>query len=164
MLVLIYISALVAANLLVAHFGPWSSPIIGFVLIGLDLSLRDHLHDKWRGNHLALRMGGLIASAGAISYLLSPAAGIIAIASVAAFSAAMIVDALVYQTLIGKRWLVRANGSNASGAAVDSVVFPTVAFGGFMPEIVLLQFLAKTAGGALWALVLSNTARRREAT
>lgn len=163
MLVLIYISALVFANLLVAHFGPWFSPINSFVLIGLDLSLRDHLHDKWRGNYLALRMGGLIAAAGALSYLLNPAAGMIAIASVTAFTAAMLVDAVVYQTLIRKRWVVRANGSNASGAAVDSVVFPTVAFGGFMPEIVLLQFMAKTAGGALWAFVLAKTIRSKAA-
>lgn len=163
MLVVIYISALVAANLLVAHFGPWFSPINAFVLIGLDLALRDHLHDKWRGNHLALRMGGLIAAAGAVSYLLNPAAGMIAIASVTAFTAAMLVDALVYQTLIRKRWLVRANGSNASGAAVDSVVFPTIAFGGFMPEIVLLQFAAKVCGGAVWAWVISKTLRRSAA-
>jgi queuosine precursor transporter len=156
MLVVIYISALVAANLLVAHFGPWFSPINAFVLIGLDLALRDHLHDKWRGNHLALRMGGLIVAAGAISYVLNPAAGMIAIASVTAFTAAMIVDAVVYQVLIRKRWIVRANGSNASGAAVDSVVFPTVAFGSFMPEIVLLQFMAKTAGGALWAFGINR--------
>lgn len=48
MVVLIYISALVIANLLVAHFGPWFSPINAFLLIGLDLSLRDYLHDKWK--------------------------------------------------------------------------------------------------------------------
>ena len=156
MLVLIYISALVAANLLVAHFGPWFSPINAFVLIGLDLALRDYLHDKWRGNHLALRMGLLIATAGVISYALNPAAGIIAIASVTAFTLAMIADAVVYQILIRKRWVIRANGSNASGAAVDSLVFPTIAFGGFMPEIVLLQFLAKTAGGAIWAWLISR--------
>lgn len=156
MLIVIYISALVVANLLVSHFGPWFSPINAFVLIGLDLALRDHLHDKWRDNRLALRMGGLIASAGLISYLLNPAAGMIAIASVAAFSAAMIVDAIVYQTLIRKRWMVRANGSNASGAAVDSVVFPTVAFGGFMPEIVLMQFAAKVVGGAIWSVAIGK--------
>lgn len=156
MLILIYISALVAANLLVAHFGPWFSPINAFVLIGLDLALRDYLHDKWRGNHLALRMGGLIAAAGVISYALNPAAGMIAIASVAAFTLAMTADALVYQVLIKRKWLVRANGSNSAGAAVDSLVFPTVAFGALMPEIVALQFLAKVAGGGIWSVVIGR--------
>ena len=37
----IYIAALVAANLLVAWLGVWFSLVNAFVLIGLDLSLRD---------------------------------------------------------------------------------------------------------------------------
>ena len=37
----IYIAALVAANLLVAWLGPWFSLVYAFVLIGLDLSLGD---------------------------------------------------------------------------------------------------------------------------
>lgn len=156
MVVLIYISALVIANLLVAHFGPWFSPINAFFLIGLDLSLRDYLHDKWIRNNIALRMGGLILAAGVISYLLNPAAGIIAIASVAAFTFAMTTDAIVYQLFIRKRWFIRANYSNASGAAVDSFVFPTIAFGAFIPEIVFLQFMAKTLGGFLWAVIISK--------
>lgn len=104
-------------------------------------------------------MSGLILSAGVISYFFNPAAGIIAIASVTAFTFAMITDAIVYQLLIRKRWIVRANCSNASGASVDSVIFPTVAFGGFMLEIVFLQFIAKTLGGLLWALVIYKARR-----
>ena len=42
------------------------------------------------------------------------------------------------------------------GAAVAPLLFPTLAFGAQMPEIVLLQFLAKTAGGALWSQLLSR--------
>ncbi len=40
-LVAIYIAAMVIANLLVWWLGKWSSPFIAFVLIGLDLTLRD---------------------------------------------------------------------------------------------------------------------------
>ncbi len=151
-LIAVYIAALVAANLLVAWLGPWFSPINAFVLIGLDLSLRDKMHDRWDGS--PAKIGGLIAAAGAISYLLNPAAGMIAIASVAAFTAAMVADSMVYQALRNKPWLVKANGSNAAGAAADSVLFPTIAFGGFMPEIVLLQFAAKVCGGAMWSYLL----------
>lgn len=156
MLALIYVAAIVAANLLVAHFGPWFSPINSFLLIGLDLSLRDKLHDKWDGS--PIRIGTLIATAGIVSYLLNPAAGTIAVASVAAFCAAMLVDSAVYQGLRKKPWLMRANGSNVAGAATDSLIFPTVAFGALMPEIVAMQFAAKAVGGALWSLMLMRRA------
>lgn len=39
-------------------------------------------------------------------------------------------------------------------AAIDSVLFPTLAFGVFMPHIVLMQFAAKVGGGAIWSWVL----------
>lgn len=150
----IYLCALVAANLLVAKLGPWFSPINSFVLIGLDLSLRDKLHDAWLGNRLAWRIGGLIAAAGAISYLLNPAAGMIAVASVVAFCAAMAADSIAYHLLHRYGWLTRANGSNMAGAIVDSIIFPTLAFGGFVPDRVAMQFAAKVAGGAAWSFLL----------
>ena len=40
----IYIAAMTAANLSVAAFGPAITPVNAFVLIGLDLALRDYLH------------------------------------------------------------------------------------------------------------------------
>lgn len=152
--VLIYVSAIVMANLTVVHFGPWFSPINAFLLIGLDLSLRDHLHDRWAGRSLWPRMLGLIAAAGVISYLLNPAAGQIAIASVLAFCAAAAVDSGVYHA--ARRWsfMQRANASNAAGALADSLIFPTIAFGALMPHIVGMQFAAKVAGGAVWAFLI----------
>jgi len=152
----IYIAALVAANLLVAWFGPWFSLVNAFVLIGLDLSLRDKIHDLWDGDNLALKMGGLIATASIISYAINPATGMIAFASLAAFSLSMVADAVAYQYLKGKEWIVRANGSNIVGSAVDSIVFPTIAFGGLMIEIVLLQFVAKVTGGFVWSFLLKK--------
>lgn len=152
----IFVAAIAAANLLVAYFGPWFSPINAFVLIGLDLSLRDWLHDKWRAQ--LWKMGVLIASAGVVSYLLNPAAGRIAIASTAAFTIAATVDALIYHRLIDTKWLVRSNGSNVGGAAADSVAFPLIAFGWFpgLPAIMALQFVAKVAGGGVWSVALAR--------
>lgn len=155
-MILVYIAAIVLANLSIAHFGPWVAPINSFLLIGLDLSLRDRLHDKWRGDRLALRMFALIAAAGGISYLLNPAAGQIAIASAVAFMCAAAADALAYQAAIRLPWVVRANSSNAAGALVDSIVFPALAFGGLNLSIVAAMFAAKVAGGAVWAWVLSR--------
>lgn len=150
----VYIAALVAANLLVAWFGPWFSLVNAFVLIGLDLSLRDKLHDLWDGENLPIKMGGLIATASIVSYAINPATGMIAFASLAAFCLSMVADSLSYQYLKGKDWMVRVNGSNAAGALVDSVVFPTIAFGGLMLEIVALQFIAKVGGGYIWSKIL----------
>lgn len=154
--VLVYIAALVVANLSVARFGPAVAPINAFLLIGLDLSLRDRLHERWQGRGLWPRMLALILAAGAISWVLNPASGKIALASVTAFVAAGLMDAFVFDRLRHKSWMLRANGSNAAGAAVDSLVFPTIAFGGLMPGIVALQFVAKLAGGALWAWGLAR--------
>lgn len=152
--ILIYAAAMTLANLSVAHFGPAISPVNAFVLISLDLALRDWLHVRLK----AWQMLALIVAAGVLSYALNPAAGKIAVASSAAFTAAALVDWMTFARLRGS-WLFRANGSNVAGAAVDSLIFPTLAFGALMPHIVAMQFLAKVAGGALWAAVLSRTMR-----
>lgn len=150
----IFVSSIVCANLLVAQFGPIMSVINSFMLIGLDLSLRDKLHDQWDGN--PIKIGVLILVSGAVSYLLNPATGIIAVASVSAFCLSMLADSFVYQKLKSKSWMIKANGSNVAGAGVDSIVFPTVAFGGLMPEIVAMQFASKMLGGLLWSLLIKK--------
>jgi hypothetical protein len=161
--VVAYCAAMVAANLLVAAFGPWISPLNAFLFIGLDLSLRDHLHDRWRGAGLWPRMLALIVAAGAISYVLNPASAKIAVASVTAFVCAGFIDAIVYHFLRERPYLQRSNGSNAAGAAVDSLVFPTLAFGGFMPHVVALQFAAKVGGGFVWSFLLQRFGRVKSA-
>lgn len=147
-----YAAAMIAANLSVAAFGPWVSPINAFLLIGFDLALRDWLHVRLR----VWQMGALIAGTGALTYLLNPAAGQIAVASSVAFTAAALVDWSAFAKLRGS-WMRRANGSNIAGAAVDSLVFPTLAFGVLMPHIVAAQFVAKVAGGAMWAWIINRS-------
>lgn len=151
--VVLYLTAIVLANLTVAAFGPSMTIVNAFLFIGLDLTARDNLHDAWRGNHLLPKMAGLIAAGSLLSWFLNRDAGQIALASFVAFAAAAIVDAIVYH-LLGKypRWM-RINGSNVPSALVDSLVFPTLAFGSFLPAIVLGQFLAKTLGGFAWSMV-----------
>lgn len=154
--IFIYSAAMTMANLSIATWGPWVSPINAFVLIGLDLALRDWLHVRLK----AWQMAALIASTGLLTYGLNPAAGMIAVASACAFSAGALVDWATFIRLRGS-WLYRANGSNVAGAAVDSFIFPTLAFGVLMPHIVALQFVAKVAGGALWAWALSRLSLNR---
>lgn len=153
-----YVAAMLLANLLVSKFGPAISPVLAFLLIGFDLSMRDWLHVRLR----AWQMVGLIGAAGALTYGLSPAAGMIAVASAAAFTSGALVDWAAFTRLRGS-WLLRANGSNVAGAAVDSLIFPTLAFGALMPHIVLLQFVAKVAGGAIWATLMNHASKKVEA-
>ena len=150
----IYVFSLVVANLLVAYFGVWFSIVNAFVLIGLDLSLRDKLHDLWHGDKLVLKMGLLILVSSSISYALNSATEMIAIASFGAFALSMLGDAIAYHYLSSNDWFIRSNGSNIVGSAIDSVVFPTIAFGSLMPQIVLLQFIAKVGGGFIWSLII----------
>ena len=146
-----YAVAMIAANLLVATFGPSVTAINAFLLIGLDLTLRDWLHFRIK----TWQMGGLIIGTGLITYALNPASGMIAVASAVSFLAASIVDWAIFVKTTGS-WIKRANVSNTAGAAVDSLLFPTIAFGALMPEIVALQFVAKVSGGAVWSYVLEK--------
>lgn len=163
--VVLYLGAIVAANLIVATYaplyGPWVSIAVGFAFIGLDLTCRDRLHDAWRGLWLLPKMAVLIATGSVLSYLINRDAGRIALASFVAFAGASSVDALVYQALWRWRWLWRVNVSNLPSAAADSLIFPTLAFGGFLPWVVAGQFLAKTVGGAAWSFILQGARHSR---
>jgi len=147
--VLAYAFAMVVANLLVAIFGPWITPINAFFLIGLSLTLRDVLHvqlKKWQ-------MGVLIGCTGIITWLCNPAAGMIAIASSLSFTISSVIDWLIFVVAKGT-WFRRSNLSNIAGSITDSIIFPTLAFGVLMPLVVLSQFVAKVAGGVAWSFML----------
>ena len=157
-LVIAYLTAIVLANLSVAHFGPASTILNAFVFIGLNLTARDKLHDMW-GRNVARNMGLLILTGGLLSYALNAGAGRIALASVAAFLLSETMDAIAYTKLHRHPFLTRSNGSNVVGAAFDSVVFPVLAFGGFPVVIILGQFAAKVLGGFIWSLILRRSAQ-----
>lgn len=154
LVVAMYLAAVVAANLIVTAFGPAVSVLTAFALIGLNITARDRLHDQWEHRGLRWKMAVLIASGGALSWLLNRDAAQIAVASSAAFAFSEVIDAIAYSALREERWYIRTNGSNVVSAAIDSVMFPTIAFGSLLPLIVLGQFVAKTLGGAFWAWVL----------
>lgn len=161
LLVIAYLVAIVAANLLVARYGPSVAILNALLFIGWDLVARDKLHEVWAGRGLAWRMGLLILTGSMLSYLLNRDAGPIAAASFVAFLSAATVDATAYHALKHRPWMIRSNGSNLFGALVDSIVFPTLAFGGLMLGIVAGQFLAKVAGGFVWSWLLSKGAAAR---
>lgn len=154
-LVIIYLAAIITANLLVATFGPSISILNAALFIGLDLSCRDRLHAQWHGRGLWWKMAALIGAGSLLSYLLNAGAGPIALASFIAFAASGTVDAMCYHLLRERAYLVKVNGSNIVSAAVDSLIFPALAFGFPLLWLVVVgQFVAKVAGGAFWSLAL----------
>lgn len=152
----VYLLSMTAANLLVAQFGPVISPILAFFLIGLDLTLRDVLHVRLKASFMI----GLILCAGCLTLMLNSTAGMVAVASASAFTLAALTDWAVFCKVEGS-WLKRSNASNVAGAAVDSIVFPTIAFGALMPHIVATQFIAKVAGGTVWSWILRRSIEQR---
>lgn len=153
--VMLYLIAIVSANLLIAQFGPSIAILNAFLFIAFDLTARDALHEKWNGKNLWRNMVLLIGTGSLLSALLNINATPIAIASFAAFAGAGIVDTLVYRLLGERSRLVRMNGSNLVSAAVDSLIFPILAFG-FPPlwGIVVGQFVAKVFGGSIWSVFI----------
>jgi hypothetical protein len=160
-LIALYLAAIVAANLIITQLGPQATIVTAFLFIGLDITARDSLHESWRGGRLWPRMAALIASGSILSWLVNRNAGPIALASFVAFAASGAADTLIYHALRRRAWLVKVNGSNVVSAAVDSLVFPTLAFGMLLPWVVLGQFIAKVAGGAVWAALLGYHRRSR---
>jgi hypothetical protein len=147
----LFLAAVVAANLLVNHYGPSSTPYVAFGLIAFDLSARDRLHLELDGSQRWVVLGVLIALGSALTYLLNNGASEVALASVVAFAAAMIVDSLLFilgAPLDAQR---RVTVSNTGAAATDTLIFFAIAFGLSTVPFVLIfsQFTAKVAGGAI---------------
>lgn len=153
-MVLMYILLAVVANILVSLFGPVMIPINSFFLIGADMVIRDKLHERWKKNRLWLKMVLVISVAGLISSTMLPSSGTIALASFLSFSVSSLVNSIVYDSLHKKRWMIKSNGSNVLGIITDSFMFPTIAFGVVMPEIIISQIIMKSGGSLLWSWVL----------
>lgn len=153
--VIVFLFSVVLANLTVQYFGPSSTPFVAFFLIGLDLSMRDKIHEVWHGKNLVLKMLLLIATAGVITYILNRDAGQIAIASTVAFMGAMIADGLVYEKYFSRERIFKMNASNMVSAAVDTILFIWVAFGVFLWKIMVIQYVAKVFGGLVWSYILT---------
>jgi uncharacterized PurR-regulated membrane protein YhhQ (DUF165 family) len=139
-----YIGTVIIANHASAHWsalhaGPLLVPA-GTLFAGTTFTLRDFLHDALhtRGVTAAIAIGA------AVSWLL--ASPRIAVASVLAFTASELLDAIVYARLHAGSWLRAVVGSNIAGLVMDSVLFVPLAFGSFaaMPGQILGKSIATT--------------------
>lgn len=151
MLVLIYIAAICAANLSAATFGIWVTPLNAFFLIGLELVLRDILHHRLTKTQMVL----VALIAGVLSFLINIDAKNIAVASFLAVVVSCFVDYIVYSKTTGS-WAKRSNTSNITSGFTDSLIFPIVAFGMFIPSVFLFQWAAKVFGGIVWVKIFSK--------
>lgn len=147
LLMSVYIAAIVTANTLVSALGPSVTIVNAFVFIGLDMTIRDYLHDLYEQPLKPMLI--LVCIGSLVSYLLNT--GMIAVASAVSFLIANSVDTSVYHWLRVQPWLKRVLKSNVAASGVDSVLFPLIAFGAFLPEIVLGQWVAKVTGGMVFA-------------
>ena len=89
--VIVFLSAIVVANLLASYFGPTITIYTAFFFIGLDLFVRDTLHDLWK-EKLPQKMFLLVLAGSLITVALNINAGPIALASTVAFAVAFIGD------------------------------------------------------------------------
>jgi queuosine precursor transporter len=124
-----YLLSVVACNVASVH---WPPLVVGGLLVpsgtvfaGMSLTARDLVHDELGARGV---VAGIAAGAGLSAVLASPQ---IAVASVAAFTASEIVDALVYTRLRRRTRLGAVAVSNAGGLVVDSALFVLLAFGNF---------------------------------
>lgn len=155
--IFLYLVFVVCANLIVAHYGPSAVVITAFIFIGMDISARDYLHEKWHNNQLFVKMFLLILMGSIISYVVNRNAGPVALASFVAFACAGFADFFAYHTLFKSPFLLKSNGSNVVSSVVDSLVFVSVAFGfPIMVGVIAGQIAAKIGGGFIWSLVLSK--------
>jgi uncharacterized PurR-regulated membrane protein YhhQ (DUF165 family) len=151
-LVLVFLGAVVAANLIVTHYGVSSVYYVAAGLIGLDLITRDRLADAW-GTKRWRNMLLMIAAGGAISYYLNRNAATVALASTVAFAGSEGLEAVMYHLFRFQPWNKRAPAAAIFGAVADSVIFISIAFG-FTFQVVYLQSMCKIGGAAIWTLVI----------
>lgn len=163
--IVLYLSAAVAANLIIAASGkpPAESAVlvVGAVLVPIVLVVRDVLHDwfgpnRWRR---AAKMFALIAAGAIVSYLANGNAVTVAKASALAFAASEAIDFTVYDLLHLRPWLERSNTSNLLSATTDTLVFMWVLFGAIPFTLAFSQIMCKIAGGLVYTLIVQQ--RRR---
>lgn len=159
--ILLYLFAIVLANTLMIILGPQVAVVSSAVLIGLDLTARDLLHERWHGRALRVRMLVIVLTGSVLTALFNTDAHRIAFASFTAFMCAGITDYLVYERFYFHARIVKINLSNIASAFVDASLFITLAFGfPILGDVILLSFITKTIAGYAWSLLFVRVRER----
>jgi uncharacterized PurR-regulated membrane protein YhhQ (DUF165 family) len=153
--------AIILSNILVTILGASWSPLTAFIFIGFDITCRDKLHEIWYKKNLLFKMSLLILLGSFISFIINANTINIAIASFIAFSISSLFDSIIYGILFKHKKMVKINTSNIVSSLLDSIIFPIIAFGAFMPVIIFGQFIAKFCGGFIWSIVISKSSKTK---
>lgn len=97
---------------------------------------------------------------GAITFIINKDAYDIAIASSISFTLASLCDWCIFSIELGD-WEQRSIRSNMYAALVDSILFPTILFGGFIIGVTFLQVIMKILGGFFWLWILKRFLKDR---
>ena len=99
-------------------------------------------------------MGLLIFTGSLITYVFNSQSKNIAIASFLAFCISNFIDFFIYKIYYKSHWYIKSNTSNIFGSLTDSIIFTMIAFGSFMPMIIIGQTISKIVGGLMWTFLL----------
>lgn len=148
-MVFLYVSLFIVANLLVASFGPWITPFNALFIISADMVIRDRIQFN---NGFFWSVSSCFV-AGLSTVIINPDAGMIAIASMSSVIMAGVGSAIIFKFKSGCFYR-KAFPANVAAAAIDSVAFPIIAFGHLMIDVTIVQFLAKTIGAIIILLIM----------
>lgn len=155
LILFLFLSAFVAANLIVKHFGAQGLLISSFLLIPFDFVCRCLIHEKLSGKRLFLTLSALTLAAAVITYIINRDALNIALGSIAGFTAAQIMAGYFYQQVKQSgSWFFKVNISDLIAIVFDSIAFQLVAFSVFSPLVMGGQVIIKFAGGLLWFFII----------
>ena len=149
--VVVYLAAAVAANTLVSVFGVWALLMTATLMVPINLTTRDVLHEQWIDNYLPVRMAALVIAGSCLSFF--TASQEICYASMIAFACSSSTDTAVYHMLHNRTSFIKMNTSNIASSIVDSTVFPFIAFGVIVPSITISQATLKIVSGIIWTAV-----------
>lgn len=149
-----YLIALVAANLIVKHFGPFGLWFSSAFLIPFDFICRCIFHETWKGGKLVLNLILLTIFSGVITFVMNENAWNIALASFSGIVSVQIFAGIFYQLFKKKSFLVKVNLSDLVAIVVDSIVFQLVAFQAINMEVTGGQILIKMVGGLFWFFII----------
>jgi len=154
LVIFLYLSSIVCANLLVKYLGAYGLWFSSFFLIPFDFVTRCLLHEKWNGLKLILRLFAITSIACGLTYALNVDAKLIAFASISGFTSAQLVAGIFYQFSKKKSWFFKVNMSDLVAIIADSIVFQIVAFGHEDWTVTSGQVAIKFTGGLLWYYIL----------
>lgn len=153
----VYVLLIVLANWSVGVFGPVITPLNALLFIGVDFAIRDKLNMQMSWREIAL----LITVASVVTYVFNTAPTQVALASALAFFVSQSVDSIVFNNVRGT-FVKRSFVSNVFGAATDSLLFPTIAFGTLLPGVVAAQFVCKVIGASIVVLYFKKKSAPEE--